>query len=98
MSFLGMLGSEINGLLFCFFHLGRTNPPQMRRRFYFVAFDPVIPWQVALQQSPPLFHWTRKLNPFTDWVKGRLQGRAWEHSTYDESQFYENLRKITAPS
>jgi hypothetical protein len=29
--------------------------------FYFVAVDPIIPWRVALQQSPPLFHWTIRI-------------------------------------
>ena len=55
-------GSEIKGLPISIW--GGFGLPKCGDVFISSPFDPVIPWRVALQQSPPLFHWTQKLNPF----------------------------------
>jgi hypothetical protein len=61
-------GSEIKGLQISIW--GGFSLPKCGDVFISSPFDPVIPWRVALQQSPPLFHWTKKLSPFKSPVNG----------------------------
>ena len=40
---------------------GGLSLPKAGDGFISSPFDPVIPWRVALQQSPPLFSWTERV-------------------------------------
>jgi hypothetical protein len=48
-------GSEIKGAATA---SGELLPSPNAATFISSPFDPAIPWQGALQQSPPLFYWT----------------------------------------